>query len=204
MNVVPQKIVSFLGEAGVGKTSIIFSRLSGSINEIHTETITTERFHEPKEDNIFSKLNNIDIIYFDTAGQERFRSLSALSVRESSIIVLVFDLFAIATLQAIPSFYQFVNDYVNQNVKLILVGNKYDLLNQNDEAEIFESAKRMAEKLGCSFIAISALEGGDSIRPLFVKIAQLLSEDLDEEIESTPNKVIKIDASGKEEKDSCC
>ena len=145
--------IVFLGETAVGKTSIILSRIYGSINLVHQQTTFNETFDDPKSDNIFP--SNMIITYKDTAGQEQYRSLAPIYVRNASLALLVFDLSREETLDSIPSFIQLVNQSSNQNIKLLLVGNKFDLLT---DYSIIDRATEIARNEGISIYAISALD----------------------------------------------
>jgi Ras-related protein Rab-27A len=89
--------------------------------------------------------NNSFILYRDTAGQERFRSLTASFFRDAIGFLLVFDLTNETSFINVRNWIGEiqVNAYA-ENVKLILVGNKCDLENERiiSKARAAEFAKQ--------------------------------------------------------------
>ena len=82
-----RKKCCFVGDFGVGKTSIIFSYLSKSIEDIQT-TLGIDFFSKT----IRIKEQDLHLTIWDTAGSERFRSLLHSYLRDSDIIIIVYDL----------------------------------------------------------------------------------------------------------------
>ena len=83
--------VAFIGESGVGKTSII-NRLQGKNFEPYTITTVqpyVSTFKFSNEEKI--PKSEIIINLWDTMGQERFRSLCANPIKRADIIIFVRD-----------------------------------------------------------------------------------------------------------------
>jgi small GTP-binding protein len=79
--------IAFLGDPGVGKTSIIGQFIHGNFTTSHNPTIGID---------YLSKIMNlgdrsIRLQIWDTAGQERFRSLIPSYIRDASAVVVVYD-----------------------------------------------------------------------------------------------------------------
>lgn len=83
--------VVLLGESGVGKTSLI----SRFINDTFEEGLmtTTGASYAGKE-LIFKDFNNQAVKFeiWDTAGQEKYRSLTQIFYKDASIAILVYDI----------------------------------------------------------------------------------------------------------------
>ena len=82
--------VVLLGESGVGKTSII----SRFINDTFEEgLVTTTGASYACKDMEFKDYNNqvIKFEIWDTAGQEKYRSLTSIFYKDSQIAILVYD-----------------------------------------------------------------------------------------------------------------
>ena len=83
--------VVLLGESGVGKTSII----SRFINDTFEDgLVTTTGASYAGKDLVFKDYNN-QIVRFeiwDTAGQEKYRSLTQIFYKDASIAILVYDI----------------------------------------------------------------------------------------------------------------
>ena len=80
--------VILVGEGGVGKTSIISRFLMDNYRETGT---SGANFHAKV---IFLKEENKSIKYeiWDTAGQEKYRSLTKIFYKDASICILVYDI----------------------------------------------------------------------------------------------------------------
>ena len=83
--------VVLLGESGVGKTSII----SRFINDTFDEgLVTTTGASYVGKDMVFKDYNNqvIKFEIWDTAGQEKYRSLTKIFYKDAAIAILVYDI----------------------------------------------------------------------------------------------------------------
>ncbi len=82
--------VVLLGESGVGKTSII----SRFINDVFEEGIVTTTGASYAGKNMIFKDYQNQVVKFeiwDTAGQEKYRSLTQIFYKDASIAILVYD-----------------------------------------------------------------------------------------------------------------
>ena len=82
--------VVFIGDAGVGKTSIINRFVKGTfnINEVSTNGATFAN------KTLYFKDKNINLQFdlWDTAGQEKFKSMGKFFYKGAAIAVLVYDI----------------------------------------------------------------------------------------------------------------
>ena len=92
---IPKYKVIFLGDQGVGKSSIINRFVQDRYEPnyqvflfLNQATIGMD-FHSKNV-----KIDNQDVrlLLFDTAGQEKFRSLIPMYIRDANIIILVYDI----------------------------------------------------------------------------------------------------------------
>jgi small GTP-binding protein len=95
--------VVLLGESGVGKTSIIQRYISNSFNPGVASTgganftSKTMEFKEEKQ--------TIKFEIWDTAGQEKFRSLAKVFYKNAAICVLVYDITRYDTFEELENFW---------------------------------------------------------------------------------------------------
>ena len=144
-----------LGESSVGKTSIIEKYVNNTFNENYLVTIGMDIRYKRIE------INNCDIniVINDTAGQERFRSMTKMVYKGADGILLGFDLTNKDTFNKVNYWIGQIEDNKNKDypISLVLFGNKCDKKEQivvNDDD--IESLKR---QYNLEFFATSAKDG---------------------------------------------
>jgi Ras-related protein Rab-6A len=90
--------VVFLGDQGTGKTSIIKSFMYGSFDQNYQATIGIDFLSKT----LYLDDRTIRLQIWDSAGQERFRSLIPSYIRDSSVAVVVFDITSECRSVALP------------------------------------------------------------------------------------------------------
>lgn len=164
------KIV-FIGDTNVGKSSIIsrlhFNRFTPYVNS----TIGAGY--------ISHNLDNYDppiqLNIWDTAGQERFRSLVSIYYRNVDLCVITFDLSKFDKEQIDYWIREFKSKTINHDTPIVILGNKYDLINIEDE--IYPYADEYINSLGYDYYKVSALNGYNIIET-FNKIGEKLAEEI--------------------------
>ena len=153
-----RKIV-FIGNPSTGKTSLLNRICNDKFLPDYDSTIGVDFFTKT----IYYNENIFKIQLWDSAGQEKYRSLIPSYLRGASIIFLVYDLTWRESFDAIKSWLGFVNQYTSKDqVKLVLVGNKSDL----ERKVKSEEGKKLAEKEGMLFFETSA-KTADGIVDMF-------------------------------------
>lgn len=156
----------FLGDYQTGKTSIIMKLTQNEFQENVVSTVGVEFFnYNDFENDIYS--SNVSIKIYDTAGQERYRSLVFSLLRRCNIIFFVYDITKKSTFDSIANeWISHVRDNLDK-FEGILIGNKSDLYESEEVRE--EEARNFAEKNGLKFFYVSAKsgEGIENIRKCF-------------------------------------
>ena len=131
--------VIFLGDTNVGKTSI-FTRLSKEMfSERHTTTIgcdTTSYY-------IKYKNNKYELIFRDTSGQERYKSITRNFLRNTDGVLFIYDISDKKSFDGLESWLDLYKE-VNEKVIGVLIGNKNDCKRKVNE----EEAKKFVEDHG--------------------------------------------------------
>ncbi len=144
--------IILLGDAGTGKTSLINAFFNKDFNEKIYSTLSPEC--SKKEITIDGNKYIIDI--WDTAGQEKFSSLTKIFVKGSHIIIFVYDITNEKTFNHLIKWVNIVEELLWENPTLGLVGNKIDLLLDQQVSE--ENGIKYAKEINAIFCETSAKE----------------------------------------------
>ena len=150
-----------IGDENVGKTSII--------NRFKSNQFTGE--YEPTVGLDFQSMSlyiddqNVTLLLYDTAGQEKYRSLIPLYTKDAHIILLIYDISNYDSFTNVEKWYDALSNVNKEEAIFFLVGNKVDLVEERKVKE--EEGKEFAEQHNFIFQEISALTG-DGIQELFM------------------------------------
>ena len=158
--------IIILGASTVGKTSIFLRYFN---NEFSHGTLTTLGVDFKTK---FFKFEDkkLKINYIDTAGQEKFKSISENYLKGTDGVILVFDLTNKETLDLVNYWADCIKKNNRDNIGLILFGNKSDL--ENDRDVTYEEGKNLADKLKCQYYEGSA-KTGENIEFVMNEIAKI-------------------------------
>ena len=154
------KIV-FVGDLGVGKTSILKKYFENKFNIDIKSTIGVDFFRDSDDG------KKICYHYLDTSGNENYRNISECYYKEADVIVIVYD---VTNAKSFNSIIYWLENLRENNPSIFIVGNKIESKNR----KITESSGiNVAKKYECFFIEVSA-KSGDNIEELFEKIKNVL------------------------------
>jgi Ras-related protein Rab-6A len=173
VSVTRHKII-FVGDAGVGKTTIISRIMDNPFNDVYEPSIGVDFMSK----NIKFRGQNVKLQMWDTAGQEKYKGLIPSYVRNSSIVFLVYDIASKISFDNIPKWINFIRTI--ENATLVLCGNKIDLPNREVKKE---EAEALAQKEGISFFEVSA-KTDENIKNMFYNVVA----ELPTFSENNPNK----------------
>lgn len=114
--------VIIIGDSGVGKSKIISHYMD---DKNKNSTITLPNAYYVKNINIDGNVYGLSI--WDTAGQEKYRSLVRTYFRGSNAILLVYDVTDRTSFINCEDWLKQLLEYKNPNMTIILIGNKIDL-----------------------------------------------------------------------------
>ncbi|RSH88308.1 uncharacterized protein EHS24_000844 [Apiotrichum porosum] len=120
-----------LGEAAVGKSSLVLRFVQNDFNENTSPTIGAAFLTQK------CRLENrvVKFEIWDTAGQERFHSLAPMYYRNAAAAVVVYDITKAASLEKAKAWVKELQRQANPNIVIALVGNKLDLVEGADGEE---------------------------------------------------------------------
>ena len=201
-NNLPSIKIILLGDSGVGKSSIIKRYMEDKFDSNIAVTFGSNFL----EKIITIKDKKVKLELWDTAGQEEFRSVTKIFIKNSKIVVLVYNITVKQTFENLNYWYDFIHKEIGQNIIYGLAGNKTDLiLEEGFEEEVpSEEAKEFAQKINATFSQISARESGNEIIQLFEQLITRYLESDNFQDESNSN--IKLDNNNglNTNKNECC
>ena len=188
--------VLLLGDSDVGKSSLILRYTEETFNSKLVNSIGVDFKMKKKE--IDGKIIKVQI--WDTAGHERFRSITYSYYRGANAIIIVFDLSDKKSFISITEWLKQIEKHAKENVFKFLVGNKSDLI---DERKVtYEEAKQYADEHDLPYIETSAKEG--------ININELFDTSIKTFLTNTKifvgEKNIKLNSqnTNSSERNSCC
>ncbi|AYV82008.1 MAG: Ras family GTPase [Homavirus sp.] len=176
------KIV-LLGQSTVGKSSIM-SMLQYNIFYEEMDTTIGSEFIEITIDSIKYQI-------WDTAGQERYRSLSELYYRNANIVLLLFDLKDLSTIETITYYKdKLTKDLAPDTYKIFIIGNKKDLVNENELITIKNMLYTKYIDIEDDYIMFVSAKKNDNIKELKDMIVSK-SKEINMEVIDTRYVVVK-------------
>jgi small GTP-binding protein len=168
--------VVLVGESGVGKSSLTLRFVTGSFTEATLSTIGAS-FMSKTIETLDPEPLSIKLNIWDTAGQEKYRSLAALYYRGASCAVLVYDITDRDTFQHAQNYWMSeLKTECGTNLVLAVVGNKSDLSLQRVVS--IDEGRELAERNNATFFETSALDDVNIVQLFSHLAANLPSLDL--------------------------
>ena len=188
--------VILIGNSGTGKTSLI-AISAGNVFDSGMTSTTSFSFIRTKII-INKKEYNLDI--WDTIGQEKFRSMTQLFVKESKIVILVYDITNRVSFESLSFWKKMIDNMIKDSPVIGIVGNKLDLYEheQVHEKELSEYAK----SLGVKYLITSAKNDN-------ISFSKFLEELLYDYLKKSPGGRLESFSleeatTPKKEKKNCC
>ena len=186
-------ILSVLGNSGVGKTSFIMKFTDNTFQESYLATYGID--FKTKFITINNYKYRVDL--YDTAGQERFRSISVNSIRMSDGVILIYDITNEFSYENIYGWMDNIYQVKGKDFPVILIGNKCD----KDEERVVskEKGEEMAKKYNITFFEASN-KMGTNIEEAGLK---LINKIVENNIRVT-QETLKLRKSKLKKKKFCC
>ena len=193
-----------IGNTHVGKTSLMLRYAENIFRTKHISTIGVDfKIVKVRVGDTCVKLQ-----IWDTAGQDRFRTISSTYYRGAHGAIVVYDVTSSQTFYNVEHWINDMNAY-NSNVYKVLVGNKNDDPYGTSSSKIIETpeAQKVAKQLNLKLFETSAKED-INVKEVFDDIAQelLKRENLriaTSTMKSNSAQTIKLSQKTKKKK-KCC
>jgi len=157
--------ICLLGEANVGKTSLLYRFIENRFKESYKSTLGVNLL---KKDMDFKEYGDVSAQIWDLGGQESFRSLRRLYLEGANGALVIYDCTKRKSYEKLHDWIQDFKD-ARGDEPLVLIGNKNDL---TDKIKITESeASEFAKSNNMEFVSTSA-KTGSNVEDAFIEITK--------------------------------
>ena len=199
-----------IGNSGVGKSCILQRYIKHTFEESYKCTIGVDFLMK----SIVINGQTVKLQLWDTAGQEKYKSMVSSYYRGANVALIVFDITNHQSFDSLPMWIE--NFYKNgpEQKNIILIGNKKDLVDLRQVTQ--QEAEAFSETNNMMYFETSAKEG-DNIEYIFNYAAEKLLEFYggnneatlkkqmapNNDIQSSNFKEIRIEESSNKKKNCC-
>uniref|UniRef100_G3NHD2 small monomeric GTPase n=1 Tax=Gasterosteus aculeatus TaxID=69293 RepID=G3NHD2_GASAC len=122
----------------------------------------------------------VKLMFKDTAGQERYRTITTAYYRGAMGFILMYDITNEESFNAVQDWATQIKTYSWDNAQVIMVGNKCDM----DEERIVppEKGKHLADQLGFEYFEASAKEN-INVRQVFERLVDIICVKMSERVD---------------------
>ena len=159
---IPKYKLIFLGDQGVGKSCILNRFMNDTFTEEYQATIGLDF----QSKNVQIDNQDIHLLLYDTAGQEKFRSLIPMYTRDANIILLVYEVTSKDSFLHLNHWLNDLTTVKKDEVIFVVVGNKTDLEDKREVSR--EEGEQFAKDNDYLFAEVSAKDG-KGFQDLFYK-----------------------------------
>jgi small GTP-binding protein len=156
--------VIILGNTQVGKTQMMRKYFEGVFDSDGISTIVADHYFKQ----VILDGETRSVSAWDTAGQDRYRTIVRSYYRGAHGIIIVYDVTSQESFDALTSWFDEVNSAAPANVPVVVVGNKLDL----GQTVAFEQAEGFASRTGTKLFLTSA-KTGEGINGMFDSLIRL-------------------------------
>jgi len=184
-----------LGDSSVGKTSLIERFTKGEFSSQQQATVGLD--YRNRTYKLGDK--NIRVQIWDTAGQEIYRSLAAISIRDADGILLVYDRTNEISFQNIEhKWLSLIQNSCKKEISVALLANKVDLDQERTVSR--EDGEKLAAKHSASFFETSAKKFVN-VEEAFEYLVRDIYGKIEDEIISPRDTGIQLES---KKKTDCC
>ena len=191
-----------IGSVNVGKTSLLTRYATGSYQNIIKSTSNASFITKVKT------VNNqkYEIKLWDTAGQEKYRSLTKIFIKDAKIALLVYAIDDLSSFIDLNMWLNIIKDINSDNIILGIAANKADLYKNSKVSD--EQGKKYAKEIGAEWRSTSSLMDDcgidDLVDALFNNYLEAKNIKKDEAFTANDTIMLNNDSNDNEKNSGCC
>ena len=197
--------VLIVGESNVGKTSLVRQYIENTFSDEKSSTIGYDTVR--KEIEINNKL--ITLLIWDTCGQEQYRTINNMFLKNSKIVIFVYDITNKKSFIELQNYwYPLINHKLGNEIILGIAGNKSDLYENENVNE--EEVRKFSNNINATFNLTTA-KNNEAINFLIKDLLTKYIENgnYEKDLENEKNNINSIiieeqDENKKKNKVNCC
>ena len=175
--------IIWIGDSGVGKTCLLIKAQKHLFEHENKSTLGFEYY------NITINLKNnkkILLQTWDTCGQESYKSIANIFYKRVKLAILVYSIDSRQSFDGLNYWLKEIRTKSQEDVKLILVGNKSDL---NETREVsYEEGNSFSQSQKFDYFLETSAKEGDTPYSILRKAAEILYKDSKEKEKIKNNK----------------
>jgi len=174
-----------IGNSGVGKSCMLMRYAENTFSTNFFNTIGVD--FKIRSVNIEGK--NVKLQIWDTAGQDRFRTITCSYYRGAQGIIVVYDVTDRESFEAVKHWMQEIDKYAQENVLKMIVGNKCDMTDKRKVT--LEEGQDLASQYGVVYFECSA-KSCSNIDLVFQTMAKTVMDKFSNNRKDTQAKSTKL------------
>jgi len=189
--------VILVGEMATGKTSLINTAIGLEFQEKVPSTTSNSIMNKTVE--IEGKPYTVNL--WDTIGQEKYRALTKIFMKDAKIIIYVYDITNLHSFNELKFWFEFTKEVINDDTVLAVVGNKSDLFLKELVKE--EEGKKLAKEMGYEF-ALTTAKNPMIFCKFLEKLVEMYITRKEEGVNDSKNTSQRIRGGRHKHKKKCC
>lgn len=191
-----------IGQSGVGKTSLLNSYIdnkkvipgiTSSSPTVGPDIRVKKAFTGPRNE------YPVSLHIWDTAGQEKFESITSSYYRDVLGAIICFSLIDINSINSIRKYIKIIKQKNGDNTRIILVGTFLDKVNKNIDDEVYNIVDEYGIR---SYVKVSNITG-ENINIVFNNLVNDIFYGIEKGVVTIPIPHLPIPIKSHETK-SCC